>query len=377
MKRSRILLVSHSAGLAGAERSLLRIASALQRDAFDLFVLLPRHGPLEERLGREGIPTVVAFSDPWLAERNNLPFFLARVARSSLVLRKVLKAASSVAPDLIYTNSLVTPIGALIARHLRRPHIWHVREYVPGNETLRSPIPLDVLLTFVTTWSRRVIAVSDSVVSQFPSSRRGNIRRIYNAIEPIAPVSQTIRRDVRPRLVVLGSLAQAKGQIVALEALRLLVRRFPTIHLDVIGTGRRRYVQALERFVDDHGLTSNVTFHGFQLNPHGIMAGADLTLMPSRAEAFGLVTLESLALGIPVVGSASGGTPEILSRGGGILVPPGDPRELARAVEHLLETPSERHRLAAEGLAVVRYFSAAREFDAIKMQIAEVLSAAS
>jgi glycosyltransferase involved in cell wall biosynthesis len=80
------------------------------------------------------------------------------------------------------------------------------------------------------------------------------------------------------------------------------------------------------------------------------MCAADLVVVPSVAEAFGLVLAEALYLGRAVVATRVGGSPEIVDDGvDGILVPPGDSAALAEAIGRLLDHPGERERLAGAG----------------------------
>jgi glycosyltransferase involved in cell wall biosynthesis len=93
-----------------------------------------------------------------------------------------------------------------------------------------------------------------------------------------------------------------------------------------------------------------VTFLGFRKDSPDLIAAADLLILPSLAEAFGLVLTEALYLGTPVVATRVGGIPEIVDDGiDGTLVPPADSRALAQAILELLENPEKRRRVAGAG----------------------------
>jgi len=93
-----------------------------------------------------------------------------------------------------------------------------------------------------------------------------------------------------------------------------------------------------------------VSFLGFRKDSPDLMAAADVVVLPSLAEAFGLVLTEALYLGTPVVATRVGGIPEIVDDGvDGTLVPPADSRALASAILDLLENPQRRERLAGAG----------------------------
>jgi glycosyltransferase involved in cell wall biosynthesis len=106
--------------------------------------------------------------------------------------------------------------------------------------------------------------------------------------------------------------------------------------------------------VERGGLERCVRFLGFRQDLPALMKAADLFVLPSVAEAFGLVLAEALYLGVPVVASRVGGIPEIVTDGeDGVLVPPGDPLALAQAIGAVLGDSSLRARHAGAGRAKV------------------------
>jgi glycogen synthase len=163
------------------------------------------------------------------------------------------------------------------------------------------------------------------------------------------PSLEGMRRAIRRRskLVFLGRLIPQKGVDVLIEAMALLLTDFPELQLEIAGGGAGRDV--IEGQVVALNLSHAVIFRG-EL-PRGDVAAflfdADIVIVPSRLEPFGLVALEAAQVGRPVVASAVGGLPEIVLEGEtGILVPPEDPRELAAAIGTLLKSPSLANELA-------------------------------
>ena len=101
------------------------------------------------------------------------------------------------------------------------------------------------------------------------------------------------------------------------------------------------------------GSSGDVQFLGSVPDVPALLDECSFTVLPSLSEGMPNAVLESLAHGRAVVASAVGGIPEILIRGGGILVPAGDPEALADAMRSLLADPALAARLGAEGRAVV------------------------
>lgn len=148
------------------------------------------------------------------------------------------------------------------------------------------------------------------------------------------------------RLVCVGRFFPSKGQDVLLRALAILRKQVPQIHVEFIGAGPEK--SSFEKLARNLGVEGHCTFSS-QL-PHDEvlkkMAGAVCTVVPSRHEAFGLVNIESMAMGTPVVASAVGGIVEIVRDGkDGFLVPPNDPEKLAERLLALVSNPRLRSEL--------------------------------
>jgi glycosyltransferase involved in cell wall biosynthesis len=349
------------------------LLSHIDRARFTPIVLLPKGGPMERELQRRDITYRIIPYDWWLAQRNWLPIFVCRMLRSLVTFGRLTVVARRISPDLIYSNSLVIPQGALLAAVLRRPHIWHVRELVSGNETLRGPLPLSFILWLTVKLSSQVIAISESVRSQFPQSVQDRVMTIYDGVDvSCAPDDAPIGEDTDDgaiRLAVIGTLSEAKGQLVALETVRQLKGDFPTVSLSVVGAGKPAFQRRLEDCIKQYDLATQVTMMGHHSDIAPILQATDLLLMPSRAEAFGLVTVEALGAGIPVVGTNSGGTPEILAHGGGVLVPPERPDLMADAVRELLRSPERLNELRRRTRRTAEQFTASRNAELVQREI--------
>jgi glycosyltransferase involved in cell wall biosynthesis len=140
-----------------------------------------------------------------------------------------------------------------------------------------------------------------------------------------------------PRVICVGRLHPSKGQDVLIRAAALLKARVPELRVDFVGDGPSR--PDCLQLSRELGVQDICTFPGTL--PHGEvlarMAGAAVTAVPSRAEAFGYVNLESLAVGTPVVASAVDGIVDLFHDGEeGYLVPPDDPATLADRLATLL-----------------------------------------
>ncbi len=164
---------------------------------------------------------------------------------------------------------------------------------------------------------------------------------IHNGVDAPAFRASAVSAAVLPRrtIVSVGKYDSLKGQDVLLQALAELAPDFPDLQLALAGAPGAALPQ-LQAQAAAAGLSDRVQF---LLNvPHqqvaGLLAQAEMFVLPSRREAFGMVLLEAGAFALPVVASAVGGVPEIIRDGeNGRLVPPDDAAALARTLRELLE----------------------------------------
>ncbi|HET6449303.1 MAG TPA: glycosyltransferase family 4 protein [Conexibacter sp.] len=164
-------------------------------------------------------------------------------------------------------------------------------------------------------------------------------------------------RDRPPTLVTVGHLVARKRHADTLEALALLVPKHPRLRYTIVGDGPER--TALEALASAHGLSDRVDFTG-QLAPdvaRARAAQADLFVLPSVDEAFGVAYVEAMAAGVPAIGCAGeDGPAEIAAAGPGLVqVAPRDPRALADAIDRLLDDRAARAQLSRQARATVEH----------------------
>lgn len=147
-----------------------------------------------------------------------------------------------------------------------------------------------------------------------------------------------------PLVVAVARLDPVKGVDLLVEAWPSVIDKVPSALLLVVGEGIQR--DELTSRVSALGLVDSVQFLGYRSDIPDILHAADVLALPSRSEGLPLAALEALASGIPVVGHAVGGVPELIVDGdNGRLVPP-DPDALAAALTEVLSDAALRERLA-------------------------------
>lgn len=139
---------------------------------------------------------------------------------------------------------------------------------------------------------------------------------------------------------MLGSYSSEKGQDLAVEVARELSERSFPYSLEFYGWGNYIFQHQLEDRVSRYGLKERVSFKKPTSDVYEVLRQSELSLVFSKNEAFGKVTLESLSQATPVIGLDAGGTSEILNEGGGKLVPPNS-AEIAETIMSLCSSPIE------------------------------------
>jgi glycosyltransferase involved in cell wall biosynthesis len=154
------------------------------------------------------------------------------------------------------------------------------------------------------------------------------------------------------QLVCVASLTPRKGHAVLLEALSGLRNRAWTLHC--VGSAEHDPVTAvaLRRSAETAGMGARVLWHG-ALDEAGVRArllAADLFVLPSYHEGYGMALAEALACGLPIVSTRAGAIPDTVPADAGVLLPPGDVAAWQSALKRLIDDPSERARLAQGAL---------------------------
>jgi glycosyltransferase involved in cell wall biosynthesis len=216
-------------------------------------------------------------------------------------------------------------------------------------------------------WSRRLArdatrayAAADVVTGLSHHARRWQLRLGADATRsvvlsnPVAPAAPREHHTTQPVFAFVGRVVAIKDVLTFVRACRHVADVLPDARFEVIGPldAEPGYVARCEALTAALGLEDRLRFTGEQPLDHW-RATADVVVLTSRSEGQPLVLLEAMAAGIPVVATAVGGVPELLARGGGALVAPGDARAVAaRALD--FADPEARRRVGDRGRRVVR-----------------------
>jgi glycosyltransferase involved in cell wall biosynthesis len=236
----------------------------------------------------------------------------------------------------------------------QRPRLGRLVRKATGLPTAFSPGPDDAVACFASDYLRRR-------AHDHAPIRIDRTAVVPHGIDPAAFTFDAHDRAWRGRLLSVGRVEERKGTHVAIEALTHLGDETT---LDVVGPPDERYLDTLRRTVAERGLQDRVRFVG-PVDRDRLPARfheADAFLFPVLwEEPFGLVPLEAMASGTPVIATGTGGSAEFLSDGENcLIVERGDAAALARAIERLAGDEALRRGLIAQGRATAERLSVER-----------------
>jgi glycosyltransferase involved in cell wall biosynthesis len=209
---------------------------------------------------------------------------------------------------------------------------------------------------------RLITTVSDAVRQQAEDIAKGAapVAVLPNVVDDDVFTLGAETRDPN-QLVFVGVVRRVKGLDVLVRALALLAPERPALRLLVVGNpyyrAYRRDEEAVRRLIGELGLENRIRFAG-QASPRETavaLRSSALLVLPSRRESFGVVLIEALACGTPVVATRCGGPDEILTSDVGHLAPPDDPPALARAIAEALDAAPSRDPRRLREYAVSRF----------------------
>ena len=238
-------------------------------------------------------------------------------------------------PDLVHCHMMT---GIILARFLRGSANYRLVAHLQNIHQRSS-----ILMGF----AEKIIPVSDAVADYMyrcgiPKYKMQVVQNLTLGSPRLPSINTCTSASLeQPAIVTVAGMYQRKGIAELISAFEQVAKRFPSAHLYLVGDGPDR--PTFEAQAAASSVKNRIHFEGFQKNPQAYMLAADVFVLASHRESFGIVLVEARQAGCAIAASNVDGIPEALDGGkAGILVPPGDVKALAEAIEVLLENPSER-----------------------------------
>jgi glycosyltransferase involved in cell wall biosynthesis len=272
-------------------------------------------------------------------------------------------------PDLAHIRGLGNEgfHGVIAARVAGVPRILlsvhgSVRDLVSGPVGVRRLVLGRIIEPITLRWATHVVTVCEDALDKpiLYASARKLVGVVPNGVD-VVNAPEISGRELRRTLsigsddivlIIVARLVVDKGGLDLLEALKSLSQESTSkgVHLLVVGDGPDR-----ELISDQARTVENVQIHmlGVRHDVAELFGASDIALLPSWHENMSNALLEAMAAGVPVIATSVGGNTEIVSQGGGVLVPPHDPPALAAAIQGLILDRHRRLMLGREARSVI------------------------
>ena len=331
----KVLLLTDADVFAGTEQHMLTLGLALRGLGVDVLIGCPSPAVLEKKAAESGLNVLT------VQKRGLVDIEAIRILRRGLRQGRF---------TLIHAHNGRTALSAAIAARLARTgRAVLTQHFLEPTHVLRRG-PARLLSSAAHRWVNSVIshfiAVSAEAKRKMVERERvlpEKITVIPNGISPdlsrLKPPGEMRRQlgvpEDAPLAVCVSRLEKEKDVGTLVRAMAAVRRRVPDARCVIVGEGSQR--GPLELLAREEGVSDTVYFTGYLADALSVTGAGDIFVLASRAEPFGLVLLEAMALAKPVVATRAGGPLEIVEDGKtGLLVPPGDPGAMAEAMTALL-----------------------------------------
>ncbi|HRO41226.1 MAG TPA: glycosyltransferase [Flavipsychrobacter sp.] len=316
---------------------------------FDFVFVMPSYGPIIDRLKSvQPLGEVIIKDFRWWMS-GKLPSFrfykLRSLIRNAIAvwdLRKILKEC--LISD-VFSNTLVVPIGPILARILGVRHYWYIHEYGKEDHNLQFMYGTKLSYFFIKKWGGTVFTNSRTLSNYHSSYLKVDIPVVYYTVKtPQIEKAEGFFYDSHVlRLILYGRIVPSKGQKLALEALLLLKRSgYNNVRLTIMGSiDDMKYFNEIAEYAKSVEIDSLVRFIPHENQPFHEVCKHDVVLNCSKREAFGRINIESMKLGLLILATESGSSTELIRHNMTGYIYKANAASLAESVEKIINSPKE------------------------------------
>lgn len=316
----KILYLLHSSGISeGSSIAVISIIKEMQKKGHQIYAVCPKQGPLVDTLKNLGVqvsviyyasaiyPSVYTFKS-FISWPKRLFDLLWKNHLSEISLEKLVK---DIQPDIIHTNVGVLKVGFDVARKLKVPHVWHIRETDKG--LLNHHFPCRKYQENLLKINDINISITDYVKCYYKMSTH-NTKVVYDGV---------FSKDYHAHVDVIksnyflfvGRVSESKGADWAVESFLRIAKQFPDKELWLAGGDNNQFANMLKTRASNSPYSKRVKFLGTRSDIYELMSHAQAVLVPSVMEGFGFITVEAMVNKTIVIGRNTGGTKEQFDNG--------------------------------------------------------------
>lgn len=340
MKRTTptpVLFISHDTNLSGAEISLLRFVSHLDRTRFAPSVLVPGEGPLNKLLERHGIPFYIAPYHMVVDVDWDNPGILSQGAA-------IRDACLALCPTLVVVNTNTLPQAVMAVVTTDIPLMVHVHAFIVKHQYQHLSPKVRSADKMWLNAAEKLIACSPWTAKFYQEL----LDRDVEAISNTTPIPQSFvpygdQQTDTPRISMLATIEPHKRPDMFIKATALIHKQLPQLpfHCHLYGSGFEGYVQELRADIEREGIGHLFEFKAKSSDIETLYNQSSIIYMPSDIEPFSMVTIEAASYARPIVATRSGGPDDLIIDGKtGFLVDVGDVETSAKRLTYLLNNPT-------------------------------------
>ncbi len=370
----RILIITHNNNEnSGANKSLMSLIDEWKNSNIYMEVVVNKtKGNLPSLIQEKGLK-YLQIDYNWICSprrhnwlRDNIVYFRSKInyTKGLFFVDHFFENCKLKKYDLIYTNTSVVDLGALLSLKLNIPHIWHFREFGEEDFHFKYVISQKQRIKLYNS-AKKIIVISKALKEKYKTYiPEEKIELISNGVEinkHLYTNNNVLHNPIQ--LLIAGQISKSKGQDQAIKAVNLLGDKYPIV-LNIAGKGEQKFLKEALKNVSNKKC---IKVLGQVSNLYELRKKIDIELVCSKSEAFGRVTLEAMLHQIPVIGARAGGTAELLcDNETGLLYELYNYKELSDKIEKLILDDSLRKNIAFNG----QFF--AQKFD-IKITAEKIL----
>lgn len=282
--------------------------------------------------------------------------------------RALIKKVNEIKPDIIHAQILGAPYG-LAAMKLcsRYPTVLTVHTLVEMDSKNQTGTVKEKIHDAIWKYLERreiksipnFISVSNSIAKEIKKRGAQNVQVIPNGISD--EWFNIKNNEVEGRILFVGRVIPVKAIENLIRALKMVIASIPEAHLHIVGpTPDNAYKKKLDEIINNLELQDSIKFTGPKKGDLLVIEYSECAVfaLPSKDESFGIVLLEAMAAGKPVIATNVGGIPEIITdKKMGMLIPFGDVNHLAETITKLLTEPEMRLNIGTSGKNKARKYS--------------------
>lgn len=310
-----ILFIHSSSEFYGSDKSLYNLVNGLNEESGRRIVLLPCEGILADKIREIDKNIKVIIYDFAVLRRKNFNIkgilkYGIDFIKSMIKISKIIKDNEV---DIVYTNTSVVLPGAVTAKILGKKSVWHIREVLKNDSLI-----VRILKKIIKSFSDIIITNSIATKNSLGYSDDSNVKVVYNAVDEVKTSEKQIKNLTRVGMA--GRINRWKGQKLFVDlAEYMLKNEKANLEFLIAGDaykGEEYLEKELNEYIHSKGIDDKVKMLGRVNDISKFYELIDVFILPSiEPEPFGLVVIEAMSCGIPVIATNHGGPCEIISNG--------------------------------------------------------------